>query len=197
VEKPELSGKRARFVDEYLVDSNATQAAIRSGYSAKRASITGVELLRDSRVSRAVEARKAVIHEKLEITQEWVRAGLKEVAERCTQRVAVMVRRGKETEQATETTECPQCHTLIATGVWTFDSSGANRAFELLGKDQAMFVERKLDLNAVGEAVTQIQAALDRALEAAGLDAGTVTRIREQFAKHLRPDSAGSGSEVR
>lgn len=38
---PNLTPKRERFVDEYLVDLNATQAAIRAGYSARSAEVTG------------------------------------------------------------------------------------------------------------------------------------------------------------
>jgi len=36
---PRLTARQARFVEEYLVDLNATQAAIRAGYSAKRADV--------------------------------------------------------------------------------------------------------------------------------------------------------------
>ncbi len=40
-----LTPKRARFVEEYLIDLNATQAAIRAGYSAKTANEQGAQLL--------------------------------------------------------------------------------------------------------------------------------------------------------
>lgn len=43
------------FVREYIVDMNATQAAIRAGYSAKRASEIGYQLLRKTTVAQAVE----------------------------------------------------------------------------------------------------------------------------------------------
>ena len=39
---PELTAKQSRFVDEYLVDLDATKAAIRAGYSAKSASQLGM-----------------------------------------------------------------------------------------------------------------------------------------------------------
>ena len=41
-----LSAKQQRFVDEYLVDLNATQAAIRAGYSEKTAGAQGFDLLK-------------------------------------------------------------------------------------------------------------------------------------------------------
>jgi phage terminase small subunit len=49
-----LRPKHARFVQEYLVDLNATQAAIRAGYSAKTADREGYRLLRNAEISAAV-----------------------------------------------------------------------------------------------------------------------------------------------
>ncbi len=40
-----LNPKQQRFVDEYLIDLNATQAAIRAGYSEKTAAVIGAENL--------------------------------------------------------------------------------------------------------------------------------------------------------
>lgn len=48
--------RRTRFVQEYLVDLNATQAAIRAGYSARSAHVTGARLLRDAKVAAATQA---------------------------------------------------------------------------------------------------------------------------------------------
>lgn len=50
-----LNARQKRFVAEYLKDSNATQAAIRSGYSAKTAGSRGFDLLRKPEISEAVE----------------------------------------------------------------------------------------------------------------------------------------------
>jgi phage terminase small subunit len=47
----ELTAKQKRFVEEYLVDLNATQAAIRAGYSAKNADKIGSQQLGNTRVS--------------------------------------------------------------------------------------------------------------------------------------------------
>lgn len=49
-----LTAKQQRFVEEYLVDLNATQAAIRAGYSAKNADKIGPELLGKTRVAEAI-----------------------------------------------------------------------------------------------------------------------------------------------
>ena len=50
----DLTHKQARFVAEYLIDLNATQAAIRAGYSQKTASQQGARLLRNVKVREAV-----------------------------------------------------------------------------------------------------------------------------------------------
>lgn len=50
-----LTPKQERFVAEYLIDLNATQAAIRSGYSAKTASEAGYENLRKPQIAQAVQ----------------------------------------------------------------------------------------------------------------------------------------------
>lgn len=72
-----LSPKRAEFVRQYLVDLNATQAAIRAGYSPKGAEVAGFRLLRDVRVSAVVEAAMAERAVRTEITADRV---LQEVA---------------------------------------------------------------------------------------------------------------------
>ncbi len=49
-----LTPKQARFVEEYLLDLNATQAAIRAGYSAKTANEQGSQLLAKLSIRQAV-----------------------------------------------------------------------------------------------------------------------------------------------
>ena len=65
-----LTAKQARFVDEYMVDLNATQAAIRSGYSAKTASDIGRQLLRKSPVAGAIAERQRALSERTGVTAE-------------------------------------------------------------------------------------------------------------------------------
>ena len=50
-----LTDKQQRFVAEYLIDLNATQAAIRAGYSAKNADKIGSQLLGKTRVAEAIQ----------------------------------------------------------------------------------------------------------------------------------------------
>lgn len=55
-----LTPKRRRFVEEYLVDLNATQAALRAGYAPRSADVTAARLLGNARIAEAlVTAQKA------------------------------------------------------------------------------------------------------------------------------------------
>lgn len=67
-----LTPRQEMFVAEYLIDLNATQAAIRAGYSAKGADVTGSKLLVNPKVAAAVTAAKAARAEKTGITQDRV-----------------------------------------------------------------------------------------------------------------------------
>jgi phage terminase small subunit len=64
--------KHDRFIKEYMVDMNATRAAIRAGYSEKTAYSTGVQLLNKPGVKEKIEAAQKSIAEKLNITTERV-----------------------------------------------------------------------------------------------------------------------------
>lgn len=72
-----LTAKQQRFCDEYLIDLNATQAAIRAGYSNKRASEQAYQLLHKTTVQEYICKRKQDRVERTEITQDMV---LKELA---------------------------------------------------------------------------------------------------------------------
>lgn len=67
-----LTAKQRRFVDEYLIDLNATQAAIRSGYSARTAEDIGRQLLRKTPVAEALAKRMKDREKRTEITQDKV-----------------------------------------------------------------------------------------------------------------------------
>lgn len=75
-----LTPKQQRFVQEYLVDLNATQAAIRAGYSAKRADAIGYDLLRNTEVAKAVQAAMKVREDRTHITQDRVLQELARIA---------------------------------------------------------------------------------------------------------------------
>ena len=57
-----MTPKQAAFVDEYLIDLNATQAAIRAGYSAKTAGSYGNENLQKPEIQQAIGERTTQDH---------------------------------------------------------------------------------------------------------------------------------------
>jgi phage terminase small subunit len=67
-----LTDKQRRFVDEYLLDLNATQAAIRAGYSQKNANKVGPEILGKTWFKNAVVTRRKELAEKTTITPEMI-----------------------------------------------------------------------------------------------------------------------------
>lgn len=126
----ELTQKQRRFCEEYLIDLNATQAAIRSGYSENTAQAIGSENLTKPLIVAFIKQKQEELSEKTSITTEWVIKRLKEISDRCMTAVPVMFREGKNLVQATDEN---------GEGVWEFDSSGANRSTELLGKHVGVF----------------------------------------------------------
>ncbi len=93
----ELNPKQTRFVQEYLIDLNATQAAIRAGYSKHTAEVQGCRLLRKVQVKAAVAAGQAVIAEKHEITEDWLVGEFKENHRLAREGNPVLDRYGKPT----------------------------------------------------------------------------------------------------
>jgi phage terminase small subunit len=75
-----LTPKQARFAEEYLIDLNATQAAIRAGYSAKTARAMGCENLTKPDIQAAVTEAQRDRAARTGITQDEVIRGLKKEA---------------------------------------------------------------------------------------------------------------------
>ena len=76
-----LTPKQKTFVQEYLVDPNATQAAVRAGYSQKRASEIGYQLLQKTTVQAAIHDAMEARQQRTEVTQDYVIDKLREIAE--------------------------------------------------------------------------------------------------------------------
>lgn len=128
-----LKKQHQQFVVEYLVDLNCKAAAIRAGYNAKYAGITGNKILNKPEVKAAIQAEMDRRAARTLITADYVLNGIQEVAERCMQRAPVMEGRGEDRRQAKDDE---------GRDVWTFDATGANKAFELLGKHLKLFTDK-------------------------------------------------------
>lgn len=125
-----LTAKQEAFCDEYMIDLNATRAAIRAGYSEDSAKQIASENLSKPDVAERIIELKAERSSRTEITSDYVLSNLKEVAERCMVTVPVMEYDHDEKK-------------MVKTGEYKFEHSGANKSLELLGKHLGIFVERK------------------------------------------------------
>jgi phage terminase small subunit len=75
-----LNARQQRFVQEYAVDHNATQAAIRAGYSEKSAYQQGYLLVNNPEIRSQLAAHEQSVAERLGITLEWLLDQLREKA---------------------------------------------------------------------------------------------------------------------
>ncbi|MCK0507921.1 terminase small subunit [Aromatoleum anaerobium] len=74
-----LNDKQRRFVAEYLIDLNATQAAIRAGYSERTAGSQGFDLLKKPEIQAWVTEEMKAREQRTEITQDRVLAELAKI----------------------------------------------------------------------------------------------------------------------
>jgi phage terminase small subunit len=75
-----LTPKQKRFVDEYLVDLNASQSAIRAGFSPRTARFIGYRLLTMPQIKEAIGVAQQDLSRRTEVTQERVIAELATIA---------------------------------------------------------------------------------------------------------------------
>src|SRR5699024_9420598 len=130
--KRKLTAKQEMFCREYLIDLNATQAAIRAGYSERTAGAAASRLLKDVNIIARVKELKDKRADELELDAYWVLKRLKDVSDRSMQMEPVMQ-------------YDPALGEMVETGEFQFDSHGANRSTELIGRHIGMF-DPKLQL---------------------------------------------------
>jgi phage terminase small subunit len=129
-----LNDRQRRFIEEYLIDMNGTQAAIRAGYSKKTANEQASRLLANVNIKSALAAAQQRVAKRVEVSQDWVLSNLKTVTERCMQVAPVLDRKGSPV--LVENAEGDMVPAFV------FNAMGANRSLELLGKHIGMFTEK-------------------------------------------------------
>ena len=126
----ELTQKQKRFCDEYLIDLNATQAAIRAGYSEKNARNIASENLAKPNISQYIKKRLAEKEAALVADQNEVLRYLTSVMRGETQSEIVVVEgTGDGCSEARQMQKAP-------------DEKERLRAAELLGKAHCIFTEK-------------------------------------------------------
>lgn len=118
-----LSQKQLAFCNEYLIDLNATQAAIRAGYSEKTAAVIASEHLRKPKIAEYIQSRMDKRSEKTAITAEYVLETIKSTIARCSQAEPVLIN-GEPS------------------GEYKFDAANTLKGCELLGKHLKLFSDK-------------------------------------------------------
>lgn len=119
----ELTPKQQRFIQEYLVDLNATQAAIRAGYSEDTAYKIGSENIRKPQIAEAIETAMTLRAEKVGISSQWVLDQAVRLYRRCTQDVVPLLdRKGNQIQDED------------GNALFAFDARGAAAALTMIGK---------------------------------------------------------------
>lgn len=122
-----LTAKQQRFCDEYLIDLNATQAAIRAGYSPNTAGAIGAENLKKPKIKEQIDARMAEKEAQLIADQDEVLKYLTKVLRgESKSSVVVIENTGDFMSQAREMQKAP-------------DEKERLKAAELLGKRYGLY----------------------------------------------------------
>ena len=135
-----LNYKQEEFCRQYLIDGNVTQAAIRSGYSKRTARQIAAENLTKPFIRSYIDLLRKERNARTLVDADFIINGLKEVANRCMQKSAVM-------EWDHDLRILKQAKDDYGNHVWEFDSAGANRALELLGRHVGLFDKKNIDYN--------------------------------------------------
>ena len=133
-----LTAKQQRFCDEYLIDLNGTEAAIRAGYSKKTAAVIASENLKKPNIKKYIEERMAEKEKDLIADQDEVLKYLTSVL------------RGEGHEEMVVVEGCGDGYSRAAVVTRDICPKDRMKAAELLGKRYSLFKDSvKLDVTPV------------------------------------------------
>src|SRR4051812_16090454 len=168
-----LNDRQARFVAEYLVDLNATQAAVRAGYSARSARTQAADLLTNPNIEAAVAEAQAERSRRTEVTADRVVLELARVAFGDPRRVMSWGPGGVKLRPSAALAD-EEAAIVAEVGETTTKEGGSLRvktvdklgALRLLGQHLGMFGEGRVNVTvATAPAVSELQAVLLRVLD--------------------------------
>lgn len=116
-----MQDNHIKFADKYFETMNASESAIYAGFSSDTARQSGYQVLQRDDVQDYLVKLRAEYSEKSGITKEWVIERFKGISDNCAKAEPVRDSNG------------------VPTGEYRFDSSGANKATEMLGKIIGVF----------------------------------------------------------
>lgn len=135
----ELTPRQHRFVDEYLISLNATQAAIKAGYSEDTAAEQSCRLLRNVKIKNRIKEANKMREERTQIDQDYVLKNLKKIVEHNSTIEAYTDKDGNPSSRMR-------------------NAPAANKALELLGKHLQMFSENmNVHLSTHEEALRELE----------------------------------------
>ena len=146
-----LTPKQRRFIEEYLIDLNATQAAIRAGYSQKTAAPQAARLLINVKIQQALQEAMCKREERTQITQDRVLQELAKIGFSDLKTVVDWTEDGKIRIRATDEVDgailAEVSETEIDFGDYTKRTKRVKlhdkmRALEMIGKHLGMFTDK-------------------------------------------------------
>lgn len=127
--KDELTARQEQFCKEYVVDFNASQAAIRAGYSKNAAGAEASRLLKNVKVAARCRELITKRAKRCEVNADYVIGKIQETIERCSQAEPV-----EEFDH--------ELKEYVKTGEFKFEHSGVLKGCELLGKHLGLFQDK-------------------------------------------------------
>ncbi len=167
-----LTPKQARFIQEYLIDLNAAQAAIRAGYSAKTARVIGHENLTRPDIAAAIEKAMAERAERTGLTADWVVDELRKIA---GANMADYMKPGPEGYPVLDFSSLTRDQTAALSQVTVEDVAGGKRvqfklhdklsALDKLGRHLGIFSEKQQSEVKVADDVVDLRETILRSLD--------------------------------
>lgn len=145
--------KQQRFADEYIITGNATQSAIKAGYSQKTARVIANENLTKPYIKEYIEKRMEELQDEKILTQKQILVMLSEIASGKASETVVVTLKKAELIKDPATGKSLKVYNEVAETVDVpTKNSDRNKALELLGKRYKLWTE-KVEADVTGSVV--------------------------------------------